>query len=128
MTLLFDGENAFFAERERCFARPLLLTLPAGYDLMCNGKHLHARQNRVTLPHSALVRGENRLALRAANRIIPAESLFFDGTSTLPVGLPADALLVREHLALCELKETVHALRERIASLEKAAESRRLFT
>lgn len=128
MTLLFDGKNAFFAEREKHFGSPAVLFLPDGYDLLCNGKHLLAHRGRVSIPMSVLHHGENRLALRSQNHIFPAESLFFDGVSVLPVGLPADELLVREHLALRELTETVHALRERIISLEKAADSRRLFT
>lgn len=128
MTLLFDGKNAFFAERERSFSTPSVLFLPDGYDLLCNGKHLPARHGKVTLPQGTLHRGENRIALRSENRIIPAESLFFDGVSVLPVGLPADELLVREHVALRELTETVHALYRRIETLEKVVEGRRLFT
>ena len=128
MTLLFDGKNAFFAEREKSFSRPPVIFLPEGYDLMCNGKHFPARHGKVSLPNGALLRGENRIALCDANRIFPAESLFFDGVSVLPIGLPADAILVREHLALCELTKTVQALRERVTALEAAAKSHQLFT
>ncbi|MBQ9735766.1 MAG: hypothetical protein IJV96_03165 [Clostridia bacterium] len=128
MTLLFDGKNAFFAEREKSLGRPTVISVPTGYDLFCNGRRLIARHGKVTLPPAALHKGENRIALRSENRIIPAESLFYDGAAVMPVGLPADALLVQEHLALCELTRTVEALRERIAMLENAAKSRRLFT
>ena len=127
MTLLFDGKNAFFAEREKLLGHPTVIFLPDGYDLLCNGKHLPARQSRVTLPHGILHKGENRFALRSENRIIPAENLFFDGTAVLPVGLPADDLIVREYMTLCELTKTVNALRERIKALEDATHGHRLF-
>ena len=128
MRLLYDGKTAFFAERGKTFSRPIVIRLPEGFDLLCNGAHFPAKRGTVTLPQDALHRGENRISLRGEKSVIPAESLFFDGATVFPVGFASDTMLVQEHLALSELTQTVLALNDRITRLEEAVAGRKLFT
>ena len=97
MTLLFDGQNAFFKERGKTFGKSLVIHLPKEHALFFNGICYFPQENAVHLPSHAVRKGENHLALRAGNRIFPTESLLFDGEAFSPVGLSAEALLLRQN-------------------------------
>ncbi len=128
MTLLFDGQNAFFAERGKTFAKSLIIHLPRGSTLFFNGTCYFPEAETVHLPKGALRVGENRLALRTGNRIFPTESLHFDGESFTPTGLSAEALLLRQNELLSSLGEQLAHLSERVERLEQKSAARTLFS
>ena len=128
MTLLFDGQNAFFSERGKTFAKSLIIHLPKGCALFFNGICYFPEKETVHLPKEALRVGENRLALRAGNRIFPTESLQFDGESFTPAGLSTEALLLRQNELLSSLEERIAVLCDRVAYLEQKATVRTLFS
>lgn len=128
MTLLFDGQNAFFKERGKTFAKSLIIHLPKEHTLFFNGICYFPEENTVHLPSHAIRKGENRLALRAGNRIFPTESLLFDGEAFSPVGLSAEALLLRQNEQISSLTDKLAALTCRVERLEQRAAARMLFS
>ena len=128
MTLLFDGENAFFSERERILCKSLVIHLPKNSALFFNGICHFPTDETVHLPPTAVRRGENRLALRIENRIYPSEGLFYDGEGFSPMGLAAEPLLLRQNERISSLEGSLAKLEARIAGIEKKTASRMLFS
>ena len=128
MTLLFDGQNAFFKERGKTFGKSLVIHLPKEHALFFNGICYFPQENAVHLPSHAVRKGENHLALRAGTRIFPTESLLFDGEAFSPVGLSAEALLLRQNEQISSLTDKLSALTCRIERLEQRAAARMLFS
>ena len=128
MTLLFDGKNAFFSERERSFASGLVIHIPRNAALFFNGVCYFPAGDTVHLPASAVRRGENRLALRIENRIYPSEGLFYDGEGFFPMGIAAEPLLLRQNERIASLEESLSSLEERLAGIEKRTAARMLFS
>ena len=128
MTLLFDGKNAFFSERERSFARGLVIHIPRSAALFFNGVCYFPAGDTVHLPDSAIRRGENRLALRVENRVYPTEGLFYDGECFSPMGIAAEPILLRQNERIASLEESLSLLEKRIAGMEKKAAARMLFS
>ncbi|MBE6655973.1 MAG: hypothetical protein E7609_03750 [Ruminococcaceae bacterium] len=128
MTLLFDGQNAFFAERGKSFVKSLIIHLPKDGALFFNGICYFPEAESVHLPKEALRIGDNRLALRIGNRIFPTESLRFDGECFTPTGLSAEALLLRQNELLSSLEERLAHLSDRVAHLEQQSTARTLFS
>ena len=128
MTLLFDGQNAFFKERGRCSSHSVVIHLPEGGSLFLHGI-LHATEgDALHFPLDAFRVGENRLALRLGDRIYPTEGLFFDGDALVPAGLPVEGMLLTQNELVRKLTETVACLEDRIAALEKKSNARKLFS
>lgn len=128
MTLLFDGQNAFFAERGRSFSSDLIIHLPAGSTLFFNGICYTPKDNSVLIPHSTVRQGENTLSLRMGNRLFPTEGVLFDGKAFTPAGISAEALLLRQHALIDSITERLFLLDERVSQLEKKAAARTLFS
>ena len=128
MTLLFDGENAFFAERAASSPRALVLHLPERASLFCNGICYFPENSCVKIPAHALRLGVNSLALRIDNRLFPTESLYFDGDGVTPQGFPSEAFLLKQHKTTKALEEALAALEARITDLEQKTAARRLFS
>ena len=128
MTVLFDGVRAFFTERGSLHTDKLILHLPRGAALLCNGIGFYADGGAIHIPRSALHEGENRLHLRINNRLFPCEGITVtDGIAT-PQGLPTEEIL----LSLCKKIETqreaLEGLSERVAALEQKNKAKMLFT
>lgn len=127
MKVLFDGKNAFFAERGGTHIEKLILHLPRGAALLCNGIGFYADGGAIHLPKSALREGENRLHLRFANRLFPCESLTVADGKATPTGLPRDEIL----LSLLEKSEResarLEALLQRVESIEQKTTAKMLF-
>ncbi len=128
MTLLFDGEHAFFAERGGTLSHTLSLSLPDESALFCGGLCFYPKDGSVRLPRSILKKGKNTLSLRVGEKIFPCEGLFFDGERATPCGMPVEALLLRQHKRLLLANEALTTLTARVEALEQAARSRMLFS
>lgn len=128
MTLLFDGQNAFFKERGRTLGKSLIIHLPEEHSLFFNGICYFPQGGTVHLPCHAVKRGENSLALRMNNRIFPTENLLFDGEAFTPAGLSTEAVLLRQNEQLAALKESLSLLACRLERLEQRAQARTLFS
>lgn len=128
MTLLFDGQNAFFAERGKTFVKALSLRIPENAALFLNDACHFPENGTVQLPLTALRHGTNALALRIGNRIFPTESLVFDGESLTPAGLSSEALLLRQNEMLSSLAEKITLLSRRVEKLEQKNTARMLFS
>ncbi len=128
MTLLFDGKNAFFAEREQTSLKGLVIHLPKNASLFVNGVCYFPTNGAVHLPQNAVRRGENALALRIENRIFPTEGLYFDEDGVIPVGFDAAPILLRQNERITALEEKFAALDARVVRLEKKAVARMLFS
>ena len=128
MTLLFDGENAFFAERAASSPRALVLHLPERASLFCNGICYFPENGSVKIPPHALRLGVNSLSLRMDNRLFRTESLYFDGEDVTPQGFPSEAFLLRQHKRMTALEDAFAALETRITDLEQKTAARTLFS
>lgn len=128
MTLLFDGQNAFFKERGKTHAKSLIIHIPAEHALFFNGECYFPQEGAVHLPFHAIRKGENHLALRMNNRIFPTEGLLFDGNDFAPAGLSADLLLLRQNEQLASLAERLSQLSRRLEQLEQKSIARTLFS
>ena len=128
MTLLFDGQNAFFAERGKSFSTNLVIHLPDGCSLFFNGVCYTPKENSVLFPQDSIRMGQNALALRMGNRIFPTEGLIFDGEAFIPAGLATDALLLQQHALIASLTDKLSYLSKRLESLEKKSAARTLFS
>ena len=128
MTLLFDGENAFFKERGKTAVKSLAIHLPKDCSLFFNGVCYFPQEGAVHLPFHAVRKGENRLSLRIGNRIFPTESLLFDGEGFAPTGLPCEQMLLRQKEQLASIEERLASLGERLEHLEQRAVARTLFS
>ena len=128
MTLLFDGQNAFFAERGKTLAKSLIIHLPEGCSLFFNGTCFFPQNTEVHLPTHAIRKGENRLALRKDNRIFSTESLLFDGNSFTPAGFCAEALILSQNELISDCAMRIAQLAQRIEQLEQRHAARMLFS
>lgn len=128
MTLLFDGQNAFFKERGKTVSKGLIIHLPKEHSLFFNGICYFPEESTVYLPPHAIRTGENRLALRMGNRIFPTESLLFDGDAISPMGLSTEALLLRQNEQLSLLADKLTQLLCRVEHLEQKSAARTLFS
>ena len=128
MTLLFDGENAFFAERTPASPHALVLHLPEKSSLFLNGICFFPKDNDIKIPQGVLHLGKNVLALRIENRLFPTESLYYDGKTVLPDGLPRDAMLLKQHKRADSLEQSIASLEARIAHLEQKSIAHTLFS
>ena len=128
MTLLFDGQSAFFKERGKTFAKSLVIHLPDEHALFFNGICYFPQNGAVHLPFHAVRKGENHLALRMNNRIFPTENLLFDGAAFAPAGLPTEQMLLRQTEELASVKDTLASLGKRLERLEAKAVARTLFS
>lgn len=128
MTLLFDGKNAFFAERDRISVKSLVIHLPRNASLFVNGICYFPTGEAVHLPATAIRTGENVLALRIDNRIYPTEGLYVDTDYASPMGLLTEPLLLRQCERIASLEEKLSHMSERVARLEKRTEARMLFS
>ena len=128
MTLLFDGAHAFFKEREKTFAKSLVIHLPREHALFFNGTCYFPQNDAVHLPTHAIRKGENHLALREGNRIFPTEGVLFDGEGFSPAGLSEEAILLRQNEQLASLADKLSALSSRLERLEQKATARTLFS
>lgn len=128
MNLLFDGENAFFAERTATSADNLVLHLPKGASIFFNGICYFPKNRVVKLPAHVLCRGVNALSLRIENRLFPTESLDFDGEQVSPHGLSYDSMLLTQHQRCARIEDTLASLRARITALEEKNAARMLFS
>jgi hypothetical protein len=128
MTLLFDGESAFFAEREGTLSHTLSIFLPDESALFCRGLCFYPKDGSVRLPRTILKQGKNTLSLRVGEKIFPCEGLLFDGDRVAPCGMPVEALLLRQHKRLLSANEALATLTARVEALEQAAKSRMLFS
>lgn len=128
MTLLYDGKNAFFSERERTSVKSLIIHLPRNASLFVNGVCYFPTEMAVHLPPHAIRKGENILALRIDNRIYPTEGLYGDGECVSPMGLFTESLLLRQCERLASLEDKLSRMDERVARLEKKTEARMLFS
>lgn len=127
MTLYFDGEVAFFAERTPVPAHALTVSLPKDATLFVGGVRTEAREGAARVPRALLTQGENALSLAVGERLYPVEHLYFDGETVTPAGLPAEALLLSAHKRTVALWEAVEALRGRVETLERAQTAHTLF-
>lgn len=128
MTLLFDGQNAFFAERGKTFAKRLVIHVPKDAALFVGNVCYFPQDGNVELPLSSLRHGTTPLALRFGNRIFPTESLFFDGEALSPAGLSTEALLLRQNERLTTLSDQLALLAGRVEQLERQNTARMLFS
>ena len=128
MTLLFDGQNAFFKERGKTFAKSLIIHLPKEHSLFFNGICYFPQEETVHLPTDATRKGENTLSLRMGNRIYPTEGLHFDGEAFSPAGLSTESLLLRQNEQLSSLAEKLSKLSSRLELLEQKATAHTLFS
>ena len=128
MTLLFDGQNAFFSERTPIRIKSLVIHLPKDASLFFNGICYFPTEETVHLPPCAVREGENHLALRINNRIFPTEGLYSDGESISPMGVRAEQLLLRQNERIAALEKALLLLEGRTAGLEKKATARMLFS
>lgn len=128
MTLLFDGQNAFFAERGKTFEKRLVIHVPQDAALFLGNTCYSPQGDTVELPLRALRHGTNTLSLRIGNRLFPTEGLVFDGESITPAGLSSEALLLRQREMLSSLAEKVALLTRRVEELEQKSTARMLFS
>ena len=128
MTLLSDGKNAFFAERGRTFFQSLIIHLPENCALFFNDICYLPKNGAIYLPLTAIRQGENSVALRKENRILPTENLYFDGEAISPVGLSTEALLLRQNERMTALEDTLILLSCRIGHLEERCAAKLLFS
>ena len=128
MTILFDGQNAFFAERGKTHAKSLVIHVPRNGALFFNGVCYFPESGRVHVPPEVLRRGENRLSLRMGNRIFPTEGSLYDGEGFSPLGLKAEPLLLRQNERISSLEKDLALLEERVARLEEKSTARMLFS
>ena len=68
MTLLFDGNRAFFEERTPRDVKNLWIKLPKDSVLICNGIRLTPEADTVHIHIGALYPGENVLILKKEDR------------------------------------------------------------
>ena len=127
MTLLFDGSNAFFAERDSVCAEKLILHLPKGTALLCNGIGFYADSGAVHIPKATLHEGENRLHLRVENRLYPCEGLLLSDGKVTPIAIPAEKILLSLFKQLQAQKQALDALTSRVERIEQKTAAKRLF-
>lgn len=128
MTILFDGNGGIFAERNTTTAEALVLHLPEGMTLLCNGLHLIPKDGAVQLHKGALRPGENAFSLRTENRLYPCESLYFTGKSVTPGGFSAERVLIAQHKKLCEMERSLREMKLRLEAHERKLKKNLLFS
>ena len=128
MTLLFDGERAFFEERTARAAEGLSLSLPADSSLLCNGVRLSPASDSLHIPRAALYPGENTLTLKKDEHLYPCEGLIYDGETVTPCGMPTEAIIATQCKKIASLASKVDALSARLAVCESKLSAGLLFS
>ena len=128
MTLLFDGERAFFAERTSRTAEGLTLCLPKDSVLLCNGVRLSPASDSLHIPRSALYPGENTLALKKNGHLYPCEWLIYDGATVVPCGMQTEAIIATQCKQIASLASKVNTLSDRLAACEDKLSAGLLFS
>ena len=127
LSLLFDGEHAFFAERGEARAASVAIRPPEGGTLLLSGVRLPVKGEVALLPEGLLTVGENRLSLLLDGACIPVEPLLYERGRVRPVGLPTEAIILSQHARITHLQASLAALAARVAALEEKSRAHTLF-